>query len=68
MLIRFAVQIPNRTQFKHVIFGPDLWSGYDAAMFPSIRDTVMSGDWTLANQTVDKVAAIIKKAAADLAE
>ncbi len=37
-------------------------------MFPSIRDTVMSGDWTLANQTVDKVAAIIKTAAANLAE
>ena len=50
-----------------MIFGPDLWSGYDAAMFPSIRDTVMSGDWDLANQTVHKVSAIIKKAAANLA-
>jgi hypothetical protein len=63
-------QIPNRTQFKHVLFGPQLWSDghYDDsnAHFPSIRDTVMSGNWTLAQQTVDKVASIIKQAAANL--
>ncbi|KAK0715580.1 hypothetical protein B0H67DRAFT_489144 [Lasiosphaeris hirsuta] len=58
--------VPNRTQFKHVIFGPQLWSGYDEAFFPSIRDTVMSGDWALANRTITKVADIIKKAAANL--
>lgn len=61
-------QIPNRTQFKHVLFGPQLWSGYDEAYFPSIRDTVDSGDWGLANRTIAKVADIIKRAAANLAE
>ncbi|EGO59262.1 hypothetical protein NEUTE1DRAFT_128695 [Neurospora tetrasperma FGSC 2508] len=60
--------IPNRTQFKHVLFGPQLWSGYDEAYFPSIRDTVDSGDWGLANRTIAKVAGIIKRAAANLAE
>ncbi|KAL2022831.1 hypothetical protein VTK56DRAFT_4362 [Thermocarpiscus australiensis] len=61
-----AEGIPNRTQFKHVIFGPQLWSGYDEAYFPSIRDAVLSGNWTLAQLTVEKVAAIIKQAAANL--
>ncbi len=61
-------QIPNRTQFKHVIFGPQLWSGYDEAFFPAIRDTIVAGDWTLANQTVEKVARLIQTAAANLVE
>ncbi|KAL2131054.1 hypothetical protein VTI74DRAFT_5593 [Chaetomium olivicolor] len=55
--------IPNRTQFKHVLFGPQLWSSYDEAYFPSIRDAVMSGNLTLAQETVAKVADILKKAA-----
>ncbi|KAH7630564.1 hypothetical protein B0T09DRAFT_382500 [Sordaria sp. MPI-SDFR-AT-0083] len=59
--------IPNRTQFKHVLFGPQLWSGYNEAYFPSIRDTVESGDWALANRTIAKVADIIKLAAVNLA-
>ncbi|KAK3400331.1 hypothetical protein B0T20DRAFT_182318 [Sordaria brevicollis] len=61
-----AEGIPNRTQFKHVLFGPQLWSGYDVAYFPSIRDTVESGDWALANRTIAKVADIIKRAARNL--
>ncbi|KAK3391272.1 hypothetical protein B0H63DRAFT_558092 [Podospora didyma] len=60
--------IPNRTQFKHVIFGPQLWSGYDESYFPSIRDTIMSGNWTLANETIYKVAGIIKQAAVNLVQ
>ncbi|RDL42184.1 PA protein [Venustampulla echinocandica] len=58
--------IPNRTQFKHVVFGPQLWSGYDEAFFPSIRDAVEAGDWTLAKAQVEKVANIIKQASSRL--
>ncbi|TPX17809.1 uncharacterized protein E0L32_002910 [Thyridium curvatum] len=58
--------IPNRTQFKHVVMGPDLWNAYQDAYFPAIRDVVEAGDWVLANQTLDKVARIISKAAANL--
>ncbi|KAK3378897.1 hypothetical protein B0T24DRAFT_142224 [Lasiosphaeria ovina] len=61
-----SVGVPNRTQFKHVVFGPQLWSGYDEAFFPSIRDTIVSGNWTLAKETVDRVAGVIMKAAANL--
>ncbi|KAK7741821.1 hypothetical protein SLS53_004885 [Cytospora paraplurivora] len=58
--------IPNRTQFRHVVFGPQLWSGYDEAFFPAIRDVIESGNWTLANITVEKTAKIFRDAAAAL--
>ncbi|KAJ9138154.1 PA domain-containing protein [Pleurostoma richardsiae] len=58
--------IPNRTQFRHVVFGPQLWSGYDEAFFPAIRDVIDAGDWVLANETVYKVASIIRTAAKNL--
>lgn len=53
----------NRTQFKHVIFGPQLWSGYDEAFFPGIRDWIEAGDMRKAQEEVSKVAEIITKAA-----
>ena len=59
-------QIPNRTQFKHVLHGPKLRFAQDAPYFPSIVDTVMAGDWEAANKTVNKVAGILKQAAANL--
>ncbi|KAH8662875.1 hypothetical protein BGZ60DRAFT_380693 [Tricladium varicosporioides] len=58
--------IPNRTQFKHVVFGPQLWSGYDTAYFPAVRDAIEAGDWALAQQQVEKAASIIKKASKKL--
>ncbi|ERF74403.1 hypothetical protein EPUS_06581 [Endocarpon pusillum Z07020] len=54
--------LPNRTQFKHVFFAPQAWSGYDEAFFPSIRDAVDVGDWEAAQKEVNKVADIFGKA------
>ncbi|EAW09643.1 M28 family metallopeptidase [Aspergillus clavatus NRRL 1] len=58
--------IPNRTQFKHVVFGPQLWSGYDAATFPAIRDTIDTGNWTLTQEWIDRVSQIIQDASSSL--
>ncbi|KAI0009978.1 Zn-dependent exopeptidase [Xylariaceae sp. FL0662B] len=66
--LEFGGGIPNRTQFKHVLFGPQLWSGYDEAYFPAIRDAVDAEDWPLAQKIIDKTAVIIKKAAKALLE
>ncbi|THC95746.1 hypothetical protein EYZ11_004785 [Aspergillus tanneri] len=54
--------VPNRTQFKHVIFGPQLWSGYDATFFPAIRDSIDAGNWTQTQEWVDRVSDIIRYA------
>ncbi|CZR61704.1 probable glutamate carboxypeptidase 2 [Phialocephala subalpina] len=58
--------IPNRTQFKHVVFGPQLWSTDDNEYFPAIRDAVSAGDWALAQKQVDKAAMILKRASRKL--
>ena len=56
----------NRTQFKHVIFAPQAWSGYDEAYFPAIRDAIDADDWTEAQRQVQKVADILTNAAKKL--
>jgi N-acetylated-alpha-linked acidic dipeptidase len=57
--------IPNRTQFKSVVFGPEAWSN-DGAIFPSIRDSIEQGDWKTAKPIVAKTAALLRKAASIL--
>lgn len=56
----------NRTQFKHVIFAPQAWSGYDEAYFPGIRDAIEAGDWREAQHQVEKVSGILEAAAKKL--
>ncbi|OAA65701.1 glutamate carboxypeptidase [Niveomyces insectorum RCEF 264] len=58
--------IPNRTQFKHVVFGPKLWVSHEGELFPAVRDAVAAGDWALVNSTVAKIADIFQNAAAHL--
>ncbi|KAI1005834.1 hypothetical protein K3495_g2384 [Podosphaera aphanis] len=58
--------IPNRTQFKHVLFGPQLWTGDEQGFFPAIRDAVLAGEWELVQSQVAKVASVLKKASAKL--
>ena len=57
-----SYQLPGREQFKHVLFAPQAWSGYDEAFFPGIRDAVDERDWKLAQKQVEKVARIIERA------
>ena len=56
----------NRTQFKHVIFAPQKWSGYDEAFFPGIRDAIDTGDVHEAQYQIQKVADIVRDAAMNL--
>lgn len=54
--------VPGRTQFKHVIFGPQAWSGYDEAYFPGVRDALDVGDWTAAQTQLDIAAKVLRHA------
>lgn len=58
--------VPGREQFKHVIFGPQAWSGYDEAYFPAVRDAVEKGEWKAAQEWVVKIAGILERAAGKL--
>ncbi|KAG5997136.1 hypothetical protein E4U54_002440 [Claviceps lovelessii] len=64
--LEYGGGIPNRTQFKHVVFGPEKWSTYDISVFPAIRDTIEAGDWELAGRITSKTAAILRHAATTL--
>ncbi|MCJ1438469.1 hypothetical protein MMC27_007859 [Xylographa pallens] len=60
--------LPGREQYKHVLFAPQAWSGYDEAVFPGIRDAIDGGDWQLAQKQVEKVAMLLARASQRLLE
>ncbi|KAK4974848.1 hypothetical protein LTR66_010993, partial [Elasticomyces elasticus] len=60
--------VPGREQFKHTIFGPQAWSGYDEAYFPAIRDALDAKNWTGAQIHLDKAASILTLASERLVE
>ena len=60
--------VPGREQFKHIIFGPQAWSGYDEAYFPAVRDLMAVGDWEKAQQYINIAAERIRWAGERLIE
>ncbi|KAI5194537.1 glutamate carboxypeptidase 2 [Aureobasidium subglaciale] len=55
--------VPGREQYKHVIFGPQLWDGYAAAYFPAVRDALQEGRWGDAQKQLERAARILRAAA-----
>ncbi|KAF2837718.1 putative glutamate carboxypeptidase Tre2 [Patellaria atrata CBS 101060] len=55
--------VPGREQFKHILFAPQTWSGYDEAYFPAIRDAIDAQDWKAAQAQLEKAADILANAA-----
>ncbi len=56
----------GREQFKHVLFAPQAWSGYDEAYIAGVRDAIDDGNFTLAQEQVEKVAGILSYASRKL--
>lgn len=54
--------VTNRTQFKHVVFGPQLWNSREPGYFPAIRDAVEAGDWKLASEKLETTVKILRAA------
>jgi hypothetical protein len=61
-LTHILFQLAGREQYKHVIFAPQAWSGYDGAFFPGIRDAIDEGNWSEAQKQVDKVVHLLLRA------
>ncbi|KAI5217142.1 glutamate carboxypeptidase 2 [Aureobasidium subglaciale] len=55
--------VPGREQYKHVIFGPQLWDGYAAAYFPAVRDALQEARWEDAQKQLERAARILRVAA-----
>ncbi|KAF2200718.1 Zn-dependent exopeptidase [Delitschia confertaspora ATCC 74209] len=59
--------LPGREQYKHIIFAPDAsGSGYDASIFPFVRDAAEAGDTELTNAQLLKTAQILNSASDQL--
>lgn len=54
--------IKDRTWFKHVVYAPGLWTGYDSQVFPAIVDALDSGDDDLVKHTEERASLSIDKA------
>lgn len=50
------------------MFGPQLWNAHEGSIFPAVRDAVEAGDWELAKLAAEKIANVIKTAAANLVQ
>lgn len=53
--------LDGRNLFKHVIFAPGLWTGYEGAVMPGIVESIEVGNWT----NVERWAEIIQKCVID---
>ena len=56
------IKVIPRTQFKHVLFGPQTWSGYDPGYFPHVRDALDAGNFSAAQEHVNAAAEAIDRA------
>jgi hypothetical protein len=60
--------LDGREQFKHVIFAPQKWSGYEESFFPGVRDALDEGDLKRAQEWVVRVVEVLGNATRNLAE
>ncbi|KAL8805798.1 MAG: hypothetical protein Q9182_001710 [Xanthomendoza sp. 2 TL-2023] len=60
-----TTQLPDRPQFKHIIFAPQRWGdnnhhGHRTDYFPGVRDAVEDGQWEVAQKQLDQAARILR--------
>lgn len=65
--------LPDRKQFKHVVFGPLPWPpsshpNNDPPYFPAVRDAILAKNWTAARIAADQVATVLQAAADGLSK
>ena len=52
--------LPGRDWFKHQIYAPGLYTGYDAKTLPGIREAAEAGRWDEANREAEVVAGVLR--------
>lgn len=55
--------IKGREWFKHVVYAPDLWTGYSGQVFPAIVDSIKENDYAQARNAEVRAALSIREAA-----
>ncbi|KAH8883466.1 Zn-dependent exopeptidase [Thozetella sp. PMI_491] len=54
--------LPGRPWYRHMIFAPGLWYGYDGVAFPGVLESLEKNDIEGANQWLGTVATALEKA------
>jgi len=58
--------LPGREWFKHMVFGPGLWLGYQGVVFPGVLEALDDGDLEGAKVWVERIAGAINDVAESL--
>jgi N-acetylated-alpha-linked acidic dipeptidase len=58
--------LPGRDWFKHQIYAPGLYTGYDAKTLPGIREAAEAGRWDEANQQAQAAALALRNVRAQI--
>jgi N-acetylated-alpha-linked acidic dipeptidase len=58
----------GRPWYKHTVYAPGRYAGYDVAYLPGVREATDRGDWETARREADALAAALRRAAARLDE
>jgi N-acetylated-alpha-linked acidic dipeptidase len=66
--------LPRRSWYKHMIYAPGVYSGYDAKTLPGVREAIEQKHWAEANAEIVRAATVLQaetgliNSAADLIE
>jgi N-acetylated-alpha-linked acidic dipeptidase len=58
--------LPRRSWYKHMIYAPGVYSGYDAKTLPAVREAIEEKHWDEANVEIARVAAVLQAEAAQI--
>jgi len=56
--------LPRRPWFKHQIYAPGAYTGYDVKTLPAVREAIEKKDWHEAGESIVRVAGVLEAEAA----
>ena len=60
--------LPRRPWFKHSVYAPGFYTGYDVKTLPAVREAIEEKQWSEVNREIAKTAEAIEKCAARIRE
>jgi len=54
--------LPGRPIYKHVVYAPGIWRGYEGLTFPSIREAITCHRWQEAREQIKEITYLLNKA------
>nr|MDQ2971191.1 folate hydrolase [Acidobacteriota bacterium] len=60
--------LPRRPWFKHSVYAPGFYTGYDVKTLPAVREAIEERQWSDVNREIAKTAQAIEKCAARIRE